>query len=166
MGPMKSQMTQRRYWLVKSEPETFSIDDLARAPQQTTSWDGVRNYQARNYMREMAVGDHVLFYHSNADPPSVVGSAEVVSTAYPDDTQFDRRSHHYDAASTQDHPRWDMVDLKYREKFPTSVPLDRLRQEPKLKGMVLLRKGSRLSVQPVSPSEWTVIMKLAGSKRG
>ena len=159
-------MTRRRYWLVKSEPETFSIDDLAHAPRQTTCWDGVRNYQARNYLREMVVGDQVLFYHSNADPPSVVGSAEVVRAAYPDDTQFDKRSHHYDATSKVDQPRWDMVDLKYRKKFPRSVPLDRLRQEPKLKGMMLLRKGSRLSVQPVSPAEWTLILKLTGSKKG
>jgi predicted RNA-binding protein with PUA-like domain len=160
-------MTQRRrYWLVKSEPDTFSIDDLAHAPRQTTSWDGVRNYQARNFMREMAIGDHVLFYHSNADPPAVVGSAEVVSTAYPDDTQFDKRSDHYDASSPADRPRWEMVDLKYREKFPVSLPLDRLRQESKLKGMALLQKGSRLSVQPVTASEWAVIMKLAQSKKG
>lgn len=160
-------MTQRRrYWLVKSEPESFSIDDLARAPRQTTCWEGVRNYQARNYLREMVVGDHVLFYHSNADPPAVVGSAEVVRTAYPDDTQFDTRSHHYDAASTAGHPRWDMVDLKFREKFEASLPLDRLRREPRLRGMELLRKGSRLSVQPVTEAEWRVIMKLAGSVKG
>ena len=157
---------RRRYWLVKSEPETFSIDDLARAPRQTTSWDGVRNYQARNFMREMAIGDHVLFYHSNADPPAVVGSAEVVKTAYPDDTQFDTHNVHYDAASTKERPRWEMVDLKYREKFPTSLALDRLRQEAKLKGMVLLRKGSRLSVQPVSEAEWKVIIQLAESTKG
>jgi predicted RNA-binding protein with PUA-like domain len=159
-------MTQRRYWLVKSEPQAFSIDDLARAPRQTTCWDGVRNYQARNYMREMAVGDRVLFYHSNADPPAVVGSAEVVRSAYPDDSQFDTRSHHYDPASTAEHPRWDMVDLKFREKFPMSLPLDRLQQEPRLKGMELLRRGSRLSVQPVTEREWLVIMKLAGGKKG
>lgn len=159
-------MPRRRYWLVKSEPETFSIDDLAHVPRQTTCWDGVRNYQARNYLREMAVGDHVLFYHSNADPPSVVGIAEVVRAAYPDDTQFDKRSDHYDATSTVEQPRWDMVELKYQKKFPSSVPLDRLRQEPKLKGMMLLRKGSRLSVQPVSPAEWTLIVKLAGSQTG
>jgi predicted RNA-binding protein with PUA-like domain len=160
-------MTQRRrYWLVKSEPQAFSIDDLARAPRQTTCWDGVRNYQARNYMREMAMGDHVLFYHSNADPPAVVGSAEVVRTAYPDDSQFDTRSHHYDPASTAEHPRWEMVDLKFRGKFLTSLPLDRLQHEPRLKGMALLRKGSRLSVQPVTEREWLVIMKLAGGKKG
>lgn len=157
---------RRRYWLVKSEPGAFSIDDLARAPRQTTCWDGVRNYQARNYMREMAVGDHVLFYHSNADPPAVAGSAEVVRTAYPDDTQFDTRSDHYDAASTAEHPRWDMVDLKYREKFASVVSLDRLRREPALKRMELLRKGSRLSVQPVTEAEWRAIMRLAGSVKG
>jgi predicted RNA-binding protein with PUA-like domain len=117
-------------------------------------------------MREMAVGDQVLFYHSNADPPSVVGSAEVVRTSYPDDSQFDKRSDHYDPASPVDRPRWEMVDVKYREKFPLTVPLDRLRQEPKLKKMTLLQKGSRLSVQPVTASEWEVITKLAESKRG
>jgi predicted RNA-binding protein with PUA-like domain len=154
-----------RYWLVKSEPTAFSIDDLARASRQTTSWDGVRNYQARNFLREMAVGDQVLFYHSNAEPPAVVGIAQVVKTAYPDLTQFDRRSHHFDPASTRQQPRWDMVDLKFKEKFPTAVSLDRLRQEPQLQGMVLLRKGSRLSVQPVTEQEWSVIVKLGGSKK-
>ena len=114
----------------------------------------------------MAVGDQVLFYHSNAEPPAVVGSAEVVKTAYPDDTQFDRRSHHFDPASTTQEPRWDMVDLKYKEKFRTAVPLDRLRQESQLKEMVLLRKGSRLSVQPVTGREWSIIMRLAGSRKG
>jgi len=159
-------MTQRRrYWLVKSEPEAFSIDDLARAPRQTTCWDGVRNYQARNFMREMAVGGHVLFYYNKAGPPAVVGSAEIVKTAYPDDTQFDRRSDHYDSASKRDNPRWDMVDLQYREKFRKTLPLDRLRQEPKLRAMVLLRKGSRLSVQPVTEAEWRVIVELAGSTK-
>ena len=156
----------RRYWLVKSEPNSFSIQDLARAPKQTTCWDGVRNYQARNFMREMAVGDHVLFYHSNADPPSVVGIAEVVKAAHPDDTQFDRKGRHFDPGSKPDAPRWDMVDIKYRETFATSLSLDRLRQESKLKEMVLLRKGSRLSVQPVTESEWAIIMRLAGSAKG
>jgi predicted RNA-binding protein with PUA-like domain len=113
----------------------------------------------------MAVGDHVLFYHSNADPPAVVGVAEVVKPAYPDETQFDKRSHHYDAASRRDNPRWAMVDLKYRETFGRSVPLDRLRQEPRLKGMVLLRKGSRLSVQPVTEREWSVILELGNLKK-
>ena len=155
----------RHYWLMKSEPSAFSIDDLAKSPKQTTGWDGVRNYQARNFMRAMTVGDLVLFYHSNAEPPAIVGTAEVVRMAYADDTQFDKRSHHYDPGSTKAAPRWDMVDIKYRERFKRSLPLDRLRQEPKLIGMVLLRKGSRLSVQPVTESEWAVILTLAKDTR-
>jgi len=154
-------MQERRYWLVKSEPRVFSIDDLARSPKQTTCWDGVRNYQARNFMRAMAVGDYVLFYHSNAEPPAVAGIAEVVRTAYPDKTQFDKTSHHYDPASHPSAPRWDMVDIRYRQTFKTSLSLERLRQESKLKGMVLLRKGSRLSVQPVTETEWAIVLKLA-----
>ena len=158
-------MTQgRRFWLMKSEPRVFSIEDLARSSKQTTCWDGVRNYQARNFMRAMAAGDRVLFYHSNAEPPTVVGVAEVVRTAYPDATQFDKTSHHYDPASALSAPRWDMVDIQYRQTFKTSLSLDQLRLEPKLKGMVLLQKGSRLSVQPVTEAEWTVVLKLAGAK--
>lgn len=148
---------------MKSEPDVFSIDDLARLPGQTTCWDGVRNYQARNFLREMAVGDLVLFYHSNADPPAVAGIAEVVRTAYPDDSQFDKKNRHYDSASTRAAPRWDMVDIRHRETFKIQLSLDRLRQEPKLKGMVLLQKGSRLSVQPVNETEWNTILKMAGS---
>jgi predicted RNA-binding protein with PUA-like domain len=154
----------RRFWLMKSEPRVFSIEDLARSSQQTTCWDGVRNYQARNFMRAMVAGDHVLFYHSNAEPPAVVGVAEVVRTAYPDATQFDKTSHHYDPGSIPSAPRWDMVDIQYRQTFKTSLSLDQLRLEPKLKGMVLLQKGSRLSVQPVTEAEWTVVLKLAGAK--
>ena len=156
--------TSRRYWLVKSEPSVFSIRDLARSPRQRTAWDGVRNYQARNYMRQMALGDLVLFYHSNADPPCVAGIAEVVRTAYPDDTQFDKSSHHYDPASSKSNPRWDMVDIRYRREFPAVLPRDRLRGVTGLERMELLRKGSRLSVQPVTPSEWNCILKLAGIK--
>lgn len=152
----------RRYWLMKSEPGAFSIDDLAKSPKRTTCWDGVRNYQARNFLRSMAVGDQVLFYHSSADPPAVVGIAEVVREAYPDDTQFDKSSKHYDPESDPGTPRWDMVDIMHRQTFKTSLSLDRLKREPKLKGMVLLRKGSRLSVQPVTATEWAVILKLAG----
>ena len=157
---------ERRYWLMKSEPRAFSIEDLAESPGRTTCWDGVRNYQARNFMREMAVGDQVLFYHSNVDPPAVVGIAEVVRTAYPDETQFDKTSHHYDPASTASAPRWDMVDIRYRQTFKKSLSLDRLRQEPKLKNMVLLQKGSRLSVQPVTEVEWILVLKLAGVHAG
>jgi predicted RNA-binding protein with PUA-like domain len=153
-----------RYWLMKSEPGIFSIEDLARSPKQTTCWDGVRNYQARNFMREMAVGDRVLFYHSSAEPPTVVGIAEVVRTAYPDKTQFDKNSHHYDPASDPSAPRWDMVDIRYRQTFKASLPLDRLRQEPTLKNRDLLRQGSRLSLQPVTEAEWGVVLKLAVAK--
>ena len=154
-------MGPRKYWLMKSEPSTFSIDDLQHAPQQTTCWDGVRNYQARNFMRNMAVGDHVLFYHSNADPPAVVGIAEVVKTAYADSTQFDKRDKHYDPESTPADPRWDMVDIKYLRTFSKPLTLEALRKETTLKGMVLLQKGSRLSVQPVTPLEWKHIMAMA-----
>jgi predicted RNA-binding protein with PUA-like domain len=118
---------KRRYWLMKSEPSAFSIDDLRRASRQTTGWDGVRNYQARNFMRSMAIGDRVLFYHSNAEPPAVVGIAEVVKTAYADPTQFDRKDEHYDPESDPSTPRWDMVDIKYIRKFSQPVSLDRLR---------------------------------------
>lgn len=150
----------KRYWLVKSEPEVFSIDDLARSPKKTTSWDGVRNYQARNFMRAMRVGDQVLFYHSNADPPSVVGIAEVVRTAYPDATQFDKRDAHYDPRSDPDQPRWDVVDIRFVRKFAIPMSLDLLRRQMGLKRMELLRKGSRLSVQPVREAEWAGIVRL------
>lgn len=154
-------MGPQGYWLMKSEPTAFSIDDLIRSPDHATYWNGVRNYQARNFMRSMAVGDHVLFYHSNTDPPAVVGIAEVVKTAYPDSTQFDKKDKHYDPESKPSEPRWDMVDIKYVRKFSRALTLDELRKENKLKGMVLLKKGSRLSVQPVTPLEWRHIMKLA-----
>jgi len=153
-------MPARQYWLMKSEPSTFSIDDLKGSRDQTTCWDGVRNYQARNFMRSMAVGDHVLFYHSNADPPAVAGIAEVVKAAYPDPTQFDKKDRHYDPESKPSEPRWDMVDIKYVRKFARPVTLDELRKETKLKGMVLLKKGSRLSVQPVTQLEWRHIINL------
>jgi predicted RNA-binding protein with PUA-like domain len=151
---------KKKYWLMKSEPSVFSLDDLAKSPAQTTCWDGVRNYQARNFMRSMAVGDQVLFYHSTADPPAVVGIAEVVKTAYVDPTQFDKKNKHYDPGSNPSSPRWEMVDIKYVRKFSHPVTLDQLRREIKLKGMVLLQKGSRLSVQPVSPPEWEHVLSL------
>jgi len=151
---------KKKYWLMKSEPSTFSLDDLAKSPAQTTCWDGVRNYQARNFMRSMTIGDQVLFYHSNADPPAVVGIAEVVKTAYADPTQFDKKNKHYDSGSNPSSPRWDMVDIKYVRKFSRPVTLDQLRKDTKLKGMVLLQKGSRLSVQPVRLPEWEHILSL------
>ena len=151
---------KRQYWLVKSEPSSFSIEDLMKTPRQTTCWDGVRNYQARNFMRAMALGDHVLFYHSNADPPAAVGIAEVIKTAYADPTQFDKKDDHYDSGSNPSVPRWDMVEIKYVRKFSQPLSLDQLRKEPKLQGMMLLRKGSRLSVLPVTPTEWEHILTL------
>lgn len=153
---------ERQYWLMKSEPSTFSIDDLRAARGQRTCWDGVRNYQARNYLRRMKVGDRVLFYHSNADPPAIVGMAEVVKTAYPDPTAFDKADPHYDPRSSPEKPVWDMVDIRLIGVLPHPLPLDRLRKDARLRQMELLRKGSRLSVQPVRPSEWRVIEKLAG----
>ncbi|MCP9455619.1 MAG: EVE domain-containing protein [Nitrospira sp.] len=154
-----------RYWLMKSEPTTFSIDDLCNAPRQTTCWEGVRNYQARNYMRDMAIGDLVLFYHSNADPPAIVGIAEVVKTAYPDPTQFDKKNKYYDPASHPSNPRWEMVDIKFVRKLSRPLSLPELRKERTLKNMLLLQKGSRLSVQPVSREEWEHILSLEQSAR-
>jgi predicted RNA-binding protein with PUA-like domain len=150
-----------RYWLFKSEPSTFSIDHLARAPGKTTFWNGVRNYQARNLLRdEIHAGDGVLFYHSNADPPTVAGLAEVSRDGYPDATQFDPRSEYYDKGANPDDPRWFMVDIRFKEKFPRPVPLDELRENAALADMVLLRRGSRLSVQPVTVGEWKTIVAL------
>ncbi len=147
------------YWLLKSEPESFSIDDLQRAPKQTTFWNGVRHYQARNLLRDaMKVGDGVIFYHSNADPAAAVGLAEVVRAGYPDGTQFDPKSDYYDAGAKPDDPRWFMVDIKFKEKFVRPLPLELLRALPALADMVLLQRGSRLSVQPVTAAEWKAIV--------
>lgn len=148
----------KRYWLMKSEPETFSIQHLAKAPKKTAFWDGVRNYQARNLLREMAVGDGVLFYHSSADPPGVAGTAVVVGAARPDPTQFDAKDGHYDPDSPRETPRWYGVDIELEQSFPRLVPLDELRDMPELSEMVLLKR-SRLSVQPVTPDQWKAILK-------
>lgn len=154
-----------KFWLVKTEPESFSIQDWARQPRKTTCWDGVRNYQARNFLRdEMTLGDRVLVYHSSADPPAVVGTAHVVRAAYPDPTAWDPNDSHYDAGSTPENPRWFMVDLQLDEIFAQPLPLERLRTVAALKAMELLRKGSRLSVQPVRPAEFATILKLAGAR--
>jgi len=151
-----------RYWLLKTEPESFSITDLAESPQQTTFWDGVRNYQARNFMRDqMQVGDRVLFYHSNAEPPAVVGVAQVASEAYPDHTAWDPTNHHYDPASTRENPVWQMIDVRFVEAFSEPLSLDLLRNVAGLEKMELLRKGSRLSVQPVSAEEFRIVLALA-----
>jgi len=147
---------------MKTEPESFSISDLARSPRQTTCWDGVRNYQARNFMRSMRLGDRVLFYHSNADPPAVVGTATVVATAYPDPTAWRPGGHHFDPKASRDNPIWDMVDIRLERIFDEPLGLDRLRGVPALAKMELLRKGSRLSVQPVTPDEFRTILQMAG----
>ena len=154
-------MPKQQCWLMKSEPESFSIDDLRQAKKQTTGWDGVRNYLARNYMRSMRVGDLVFFYHSNAAPPAIVGIAEIVRTAYPDHTQFDATHHHFDPKSKMETPAWDMVDMKFVEKFAAPLSLEMLRDVAALKDMELLRRGSRLSVQPVTAAQWKAIVKLA-----
>ncbi len=150
------------HWLMKSEPSCFSIDDLQRAPNQTSSWDGVRNYQARNFMRDgMHIGDQVFFYHSNCNPPGIIGVAEVASAAYPDYTAFDPHSEHPDPKSTPENPRWCMVDVRFKRKFSHLIALEVLKQHPELNNMLLLRKGNRLSILPVSLEEWTFIQALA-----
>jgi predicted RNA-binding protein with PUA-like domain len=157
--------TTSKYWLLKTEPESFSIQDLARAPEQTTSWSGVRNYQARNYLRDqMKVGERVLLYHSSTDPSAVVGTARIVREAYPDATAWDKKDHHYDPASTPDKPRWYVVDIRLEKIFKEPLPLAKLRSIAALQDMELLRKGSRLSVQPVRKGEFEAILKLAGAK--
>ena len=149
---------------MKSEPYVYSIDNLAEDENQTTCWDGVRNYQARNLMRdEMKKGDLVLYYHSNAKPPGVAGVAKVVQESYPDHTQFDKKSKYFDPKATRETPRWFMVDIKLVKKFKTFLPLDELKTVKALEGMVLLQKGSRLSVQPVTKKQYETILKL-GSK--
>ena len=154
-----------QYWLLKSEPTSFSIQDLAESPGQTTCWEGVRNYQARNFLKSMKVGDKGFFYHSNADPPAIVGTVEVVKTAYPDLYAFDKKSRYYDPKSSADAPRWFLVDIKLVKMFSQPLTLEYLRTVKALAKMELLRKGSRLSVQPVRPEEWKCVYGLALSKK-
>jgi predicted RNA-binding protein with PUA-like domain len=148
------------YWLMKSEPADVSIDDLAGMPNQTVAWYGVRNYQARNFMRdEMKAGDGVLFYHSSCPEPGVVGIAEVASNAYPDATQFDKKSKYFDAKSTREEPRWMNVDVKLVKKTRL-LSIDEMRATPSLATMRVLQRGNRLSITPVSAAEWRTISKL------
>ena len=151
-----------QYWLFKSEPSCYSINDLASAPNQTTSWDGVRNYQARNFMRAMHCGDLGFFYHSGTHP-ELAGIVEVVREAYPDHTAWDPDNAHFDPVSTPDFPRWFMVDVRLVQRFDPPVPRALLRAEPELAGMELMKKGSRLSVQPVEEAAWKHIVNLTGS---
>jgi predicted RNA-binding protein with PUA-like domain len=153
------------YWLMKSEPEECSIDDALAAPKHTVPWTGVRNYQARNFMRDqMKPGDGVLFYHSSCAEPGIAGLAEVAGTAYPDPTQFDRRSKYYDAASKREAPRWLLVDIKARRKTRL-IPIGELRSYQQLAGMAVLRRGNRLSITPVSADEWNFIRETVLKER-
>ncbi|MBV9737980.1 MAG: EVE domain-containing protein [Candidatus Eremiobacteraeota bacterium] len=148
-----------RYWLFKTEPSAYSFDDLER--DRTTPWSGVRNFQARNNMLEMKLGDQGFFYHSSIAEPAAIGICEVVREAYPDFTAFDPKSEYYDRKSKPDKPLWKMVDVRFAERLPHAVTLAQMRDEPRLVGMALLRRGQRLSVQPVTPHEWNVILELS-----
>ena len=153
---------ERRYWLVKSEPDVFSFDDLLRIHNKTTHWNGVRNFVARNFMRDgMKLGDQVFFYHSSTEPPAIVGICEVVREAYPDDSAFDAASDGYDEKSERERPTWFMVDLRAVAQFTRPVTLAELKARPELAGMALLRIG-RLSVTPVTAAEWETIRAMAG----
>jgi predicted RNA-binding protein with PUA-like domain len=162
----RSAQTDRRYWLLKSEPESFSFGDLWNAPGHTSHWDGVRNYQARNYMRdEMKKGDLAFFYHSGAEP-GIVGIVEIVREGYPDHTAVDPKDPHYDPRSKSGESSWSMVDVRAIEKFPRPIPLAELRVKPELEGMPLLQKGNRLSVQKVGAAEWNAVVALTKETRG
>jgi predicted RNA-binding protein with PUA-like domain len=148
------------YWLMKSEPDEVSVDDALAAPDATVAWTGVRNYQARNFMRDgMRVGDGVLFYHSSCAEPGIVGVARVASTAYPDPTQFDRKSPYSDPASKKEEPRWLLVDVQVLRKT-RNLTLPEMRADPELQDMLVLKKGNRLSITPVEPRHWKRVLKL------
>lgn len=150
-----------QYWLMKSEPETYSIDDLIAQKKQTDYWDGVRNYQARNMMRDqMSKGDLAFFYHSNCKIPGIAGIIKIVKTGYPDDTQFDPQSKYYDFKATTDKPRWYRVDVKFVKKFKEIIPLTTLKQNPALSKMALVQKGNRLSIMPVTEAQWHAILDM------
>ncbi|TWG91621.1 putative RNA-binding protein with PUA-like domain [Luteimonas sp. J16] len=152
--------TRKRYWLMKSEPTDFSIDDLARVG--TEPWTGVRNYQARNFMRQMQVGDGVLFYHSNTEVPGIYGLAEVASRAYPDPTQFEKKSKYFDPKATREQPRWELVDVRFVRRLARPVTLEEIRGHADALGeeFALIRKGSRLSVMPVTAAQWKLLVGL------
>jgi predicted RNA-binding protein with PUA-like domain len=149
------------YWLMKSEPDVFGIDDLQQRPQQTEHWDGVRNYQARNMMRDdMKIGDQVFFYHSNCELPGIVGIAEVVKESYPDFTAFDPDDKHFDPKSHPDKPTWFMVDVKFVRKLKRTISLQELKLKPELTDLALVRRGNRLSINPVTQQQWAFILSL------
>jgi len=150
-----------RYWLMKSEPDTFSISDLSERPLQTEHWDGVRNYQARNMMRDdMKLGDHVFFYHSNCDLPGIVGIMEVVKEGYADYSAFDPDDKHFDPKSSADKPTWIMVDVRFVRQFSRTISLKELKQHPALADLALVRRGNRLSIMPVTAEQWVYILAL------
>jgi predicted RNA-binding protein with PUA-like domain len=151
------------YWLIKSEPDAFSIDDLRASPGRKTCWDGVRNYQARNFMRDrFQIGDRAFFYHSNCAEPGIVGIARVVSAAYPDHTAFDPGDKHYDPKSKRDNPTWYMVDIRFERKLKRTITLTELKRYAanELEGMLLLRRGNRLSITPVGEEHWSFVLSL------
>ena len=151
------------YWLMKSEPDVYSIDHLRSEKRKTDYWDGIRNYQARNFMRDqMQKGDLAFFYHSNCAEPAVVGVMEIASEAYPDHTAFDSREKYFDAGSDAENPRWFMVDVKFKKKFKQPVTLTEIKAQKKLADMRLVQRGNRLSILPVTPAEWRHILKMAG----
>ena len=149
-----------QYWLMKSEPSVFSITDLGQLPSQTDHWDGVRNYQARNFMKKMKQGDLAFFYHSNCKPPGIAGIITVVKTAYPDFTALDPNSSYFDPKSTKSNPRWFMVDVKFKEKFKEVISLNDLRENKALSQLALLKKGNRLSILPLNEQEWHAVRKM------
>ncbi|MEX1230247.1 MAG: EVE domain-containing protein [Planctomycetaceae bacterium] len=163
MAATKKIAASPRYWLFKTEPSAYSIHDLAAEPKKSTFWDGVRNYQARNLLRDdVTVGDRVLFYHSNTEPLAIFGTAEVTRRGYPDHTALDPKSGHYDPKSTPEEPIWYMVDIKLIQIFPAPVTREQMQASKKLKDMMLLKRGSRLSIQPVTKDEWNTIHEMAG----
>jgi predicted RNA-binding protein with PUA-like domain len=149
----------KKYWLFKSEPDVFSIDNLIKLPESSSTWEGIRNYQARNSLRDdVSIGDEVFFYHSRIDPIGIVGTMEVIKNGYPDHFSFDKKSKYHDIKSKKESPTWFMVDVKFQRKFKNIIPLSELRKHLELSKMVLLQKGSRLSIQPVTESEFKFIM--------
>jgi predicted RNA-binding protein with PUA-like domain len=155
-----------QFWLFKSEPACFSIDDLARRSKQTEQWDGVRNYQVRNMLRDdIKQGDQAFFYHSSCPEPGIVGRMEIVKEGYPDYTAWDIQSEHFDPNSSLEHPRWFMVDVKFLEKFPSPISLTEIKRHPVLSKMLIAKNGNRLSITPVTQTEWNTLLKLAVAKK-
>jgi len=160
-------MPEPRYWLFKSEPSSYSYDDLESEDDQTAEWVGVRNYQARNFMRDdMKVGDYVLFYHSNAKPPGVIGTARIVREGYPDDSAWNPDSRYYDPKSNSANPTWMMVDIKAERRLPRFISLNELKANPALSEMLVTKRGQRLSIQPVTLGEWAEVLAMAERPEG